>query len=87
MRTEKRDSMTFTATNRYFLQMLITVPIKLIKWIMHGNMHNMDHMDIGGGQGGKHLLSPVPPVLPPVPFFELSLASRLFSTNLAMLFF
>ena len=39
----------------------------------------------GGGQGGKRLPPPVPPLLPPVPFCELSPASRLFSTNLAML--
>ena len=42
---------------------------------------------LGGGQGGEHLPPPVPPHLPPVPFFEVSPASRLFSTNLAMLFF
>ena len=39
----------------------------------------------GGGQGGKRLPPPVPPLLPPVPFCELSPASHLFSTNLAML--
>ena len=38
----------------------------------------------GGGQGGERLPPPVPPPLPPVPFCELSPASRLFSTNLAM---
>ena len=39
----------------------------------------------GGGQGGERLPPPAPPLLPPVPFCELSPASRLFSTNLAML--
>ena len=39
----------------------------------------------GGGQGGKRLPPPVPPLLPPVPFCELSPASPFFSTNLAML--
>ena len=39
----------------------------------------------GGGQGGKRLPPPVLPLLPPVPFCELSPASRRFSTNLAML--
>ena len=31
-----------------------------------------------GGQGGKRLPPPVPPLLPPVPFCELSPASRFF---------
>ena len=35
----------------------------------------------GGGTGGKRLPPPVPPLLPPVPFCELSPASRLFSTK------
>ena len=39
----------------------------------------------GGGQGGERLPPSVPPLLRPVPFCELSPASRLFSTNLAML--
>ena len=38
----------------------------------------------GGTGGGEHLLPPVPPLLPPIPFCELSPAC-LFSTNLAML--
>ena len=38
-----------------------------------------------GDRGGKRLRlpPPVPSLLPPVPFCELSPASRLFSTNLA----
>ena len=39
----------------------------------------------GGGQGGKRLPPPLLSMLPPVPFCELSPASRLFSINLAML--
>ena len=39
----------------------------------------------GWGKGGKRLPPPVPPLLPPVPFSELSPASRLFSAGLAML--
>ena len=27
---------------------------------------------LGGGHGGEHLPPPVPPFLPPVPFFEWS---------------
>ena len=38
----------------------------------------------GRGTGGERLPPPVPPLLPPAPFCELSPASRLFSTNLAM---
>ena len=40
---------------------------------------------LGGEQGGKHLPLPVPLLQPPVPFRELSSASRFFSNDLAML--
>ena len=41
----------------------------------------------GGGAGGKHLPLPVPLLQPPVPFCELSSASRLFCNDLAMLLY
>ena len=41
----------------------------------------------GGGAGGKHLPLPVPLLQPPVPFCELSPASRLFCNDLATLLY
>ena len=54
-------------------------------YIINNPRVEMDSLLGGGGQGGKRLPPPVSPLLPPVPFCELSPASRHFSTNLAML--
>ena len=61
------------------------IPVNGVFYVGVGGGNTNDVYTVGGGAGGERLPPPVPPLLPPVPFCELSSASRLFSTNLAML--
>ena len=63
----------------------IFVTKKVNIWKLSSSFYILCIKSGGGGQGGKHLPPPVPPLLPPVPFCELSPASCLFSANLTML--